>query len=53
VATLGTFVVFVTTTLVNEPATAIALVVILVLAITVDVIWKRVRARREHDAAAA
>ncbi|GAA4378586.1 APC family permease [Agromyces bauzanensis] len=50
VATLGTFVVFVTTTLVNEPATAVALVAILVLAIVIDLVWKRVRARREHDA---
>ena len=32
IATLGTFVVFCTTTLVNEPATATALVVILALA---------------------
>jgi amino acid transporter len=40
VATLGTFVVFCTTTLVNEPATAIALVAIIVLAIVVDFGWK-------------
>ena len=45
VATLGTFVVFTTTTLVNEPRTAIALVVILVAAITLDLVWKRVRDR--------
>ena len=43
VATLGTFVVFTTTTLVNEPRTAIALVVILVAAIALDLVWKRVR----------
>ncbi|WP_246533990.1 APC family permease [Microbacterium flavescens] len=45
VATLGTFVVFTTTTLVNEPRTAIALVVIVLAAITLDLIWKRVRER--------
>jgi amino acid transporter len=50
VATLGTFVVFCTTTLVDEPATAIALVVIIALAVTIDLIWKRIRAAREHDA---
>jgi len=48
VATLGTFVVFCTTTLVGEPATAIALVVILALAVTFDLVWKRVRAARER-----
>ena len=53
VATLGTFVVFVTTTLVNEPATAIALVAILVLAFVVDLVWKRVRGPRERDASAS
>jgi len=45
VATLGTFVVFTTTTLVNEPRTAIALVVIIVAAITLDLVWKRTRNR--------
>lgn len=48
VSTLGTFVVFCTTTLVGEPATAIALVVILALAVTFDLVWKRVRAARER-----
>ena len=43
VATLGTFVVFVTTTLVDEPATAVALVAIIGLAVVVDLVWKRVR----------
>ena len=43
IATLGTFVVFCTTTLVNEPATAAALVVILALAVVVDLLWKRSR----------
>ncbi|KQX08002.1 MULTISPECIES: APC family permease [unclassified Leifsonia] len=47
IATLGTFIVFCTTTLVNEPATAIALVAILVLAVLVDLIWKRIRSTRE------
>jgi amino acid transporter len=40
VATLGTFVVFCTTTLVNEPATAIALVAIILIAVVVDFGWK-------------
>ncbi|MET4638844.1 APC family permease [Mycetocola sp. 2940] len=46
-ATLGTFVVFTTTTLVNEPRTAIALVIILVAAFVLDFVWKRVRDRRD------
>jgi amino acid transporter len=50
VATLGTFVVFVTTTLVNEPATAVALVAIVVLALVVDFVWKRVRGPRRTEA---
>ena len=45
VATLGTFLVFCTTTLVNEPATAAALVVILALALIIDLLWKRTRSR--------
>ncbi|RKR13665.1 amino acid:proton symporter (ABT family) [Arthrobacter oryzae] len=45
IATLGTFVVFCTTTLVNEPATAAALVVILALALITDLLWKRTRSR--------
>ncbi|WP_370057066.1 APC family permease [Leifsonia sp. EB41] len=40
VATLGTFVIFCTTTLVSEPATAWALLVIIALAVLIDVIWK-------------
>lgn len=43
IATLGTFLVFCTTTLVNEPATAAALVVILALALITDLLWKRAR----------
>ncbi|WP_350348321.1 APC family permease [Agromyces sp. G08B096] len=45
-ATLGTFVVFCTTTLAAEPATAIALVVIIVLSIAVDLGWKAAARRR-------
>ena len=45
VATLGTLVVFTMTTLVNEPKTAIALLVILAAAVLFDVIWKRLRDR--------
>lgn len=45
IATLGTFVVFTMTTLVNEPKTALALVVILLASVLLDVIWKRVRDR--------
>ena len=40
VATLGTFVVFCTTTLIDEPATAIALIVIIALAVILDFGWK-------------
>jgi amino acid transporter len=50
IATLGTLIVFCTTTLVNEPATAVALVVIIVLAVLADVFWKRSRTAREHAA---
>ena len=53
ITTLGTFVVFCTTTLVDEPATAIALVVIIALAITIDRVWKRVRAARKRDSSPA
>ena len=51
-ATLGTFVVFCTTTLVNEPATAVALLVILALAVLVDLLWKRSRTAGSSTAAA-
>jgi len=40
IATLGTFVIFCTTTLVDEPATAIALVAIIALAVVIDFSWK-------------
>jgi amino acid transporter len=40
IATLGTFVIFCTTTLVAEPATAWALLAIIVLAVAIDLGWK-------------
>jgi hypothetical protein len=46
--TVVTFVVFCTTTLVDEPATATALVVILALAVLMDLGWKRRRDHRGH-----
>ncbi len=49
IATLGTFVIFSTTTLVNEPATAFALLGILVLAVVIDFGWKgAARGRRQY-----
>src|SRR3954468_5872276 len=45
VSTLGTLLVFCTTTLVNEPGTAVALVVIVALAIVADLLWTRSRRR--------
>jgi amino acid transporter len=47
VATLGTFVIFTTTTLVNEPRTAIALVVVIAAAILLDFGWKGLQNRRD------
>lgn len=50
-ATLGTFVIFSTTTLVNEPTTAFALLGILVLAVVIDFGWKAAaRGRRARPA---
>ena len=49
ITTLGTFVVFCTTTLVNEPVTAAALVLILILAVITDLLWKRTRSRRDRE----
>ncbi len=46
IATLGTFVIFSTTTLVNEPKTAFALLAILVLAVVIDFGWKGATRRR-------
>lgn len=51
-STLVTFLVFCTTTLVDEPATALALVVLIALAVCVDVLWKRTRDHHAHPAAA-
>ena len=45
VATVGTFLVFCGTTLVDEPATATALVAIVVLATAADLVWKSSRDR--------
>jgi amino acid transporter len=51
VTTATTFAVFVSTTLKDEPATMTALVVILVLAVGLDLVWKSIARRRAgHDA---
>ena len=52
VATLAVFVTFVFTTLVNEPATAVAFASILVLSLLFDVTWKHRRDRRPLTLAA-
>jgi amino acid transporter len=44
VATVVVLVTFAFTTLVDEPATAVALIVILLLSVTLDAVWKRKRA---------
>ena len=46
IATLGTLFVFSVTTLVNEPATALALVAIVALSVVIDLVWKRRRGAR-------
>ncbi len=46
--TVATLFSFVTTTLVEEPATMYTLVALLVLAILMDGVWKRVRSRRRE-----
>ncbi|MGX5695955.1 APC family permease [Agromyces soli] len=46
IATLGTFIVFCMTTLASEPATAVALVVIVALSVVVDFGWKAASRRR-------
>jgi amino acid transporter len=53
ISTLGTLLVFCTTTLVDEPVTALALVVILGLSILVDLLWTRTRDHRRAQAQAA
>ncbi|MDR6907286.1 amino acid transporter [Agromyces sp. 3263] len=50
VATLGTLIVFCTTTLVNEPTTAIALLAIVALSVVIDLLWKSRRDARRPDA---
>lgn len=52
VATLGTFVVFCTTTLIDEPATAIALVAIIALAVILDFGWKAAAKGRQPSSPA-
>ena len=46
VSTLGTFLVFCGTTLADEPATAVTMVVIVVAATITDLLWKRSRDRK-------
>jgi amino acid transporter len=46
VSTLGTLAVFASTTLVDQPATAVALLVIVLGAVVVDQLWSRTRDRR-------
>jgi amino acid transporter len=50
IATLGTLIVFCTTTLVNEPTTAIALLAIVALSVVIDLLWKSRRDARRPDA---
>lgn len=52
-AAVGTFIVFCTTTLVNEPRTAIALIIVLLLATAADLTWKRIRDRRASKTTSA
>lgn len=49
VTTVVVLLAFATTTLVDEPGTAIALVVILALSVVLDLAWKRVRAGRPPE----
>jgi amino acid transporter len=52
--TAGTFVYFTITTVAKDPPTLVALILIIVLAILLDFIWKRIRDRRtSSDAQAA
>jgi len=50
VATVAVLVLFATTTLVNEPTTLAASVLLIVVAIVLDLVWKAVRNRRESPA---
>jgi hypothetical protein len=51
VVTAGVFVYFTVTTIVVDPTTLVALLVFLVLAVILDLAWKRVRAGREAPVA--
>lgn len=51
VATLGTLIVFCTTTLVNEPATALALLAVVALSVIVDFVWKGAAKRKRTRSA--
>lgn len=52
ILTLATLFSFVTTTLVEEPATMYTLLGLLVLAVVLDAVWKRIRAGRQMEGAA-
>jgi amino acid transporter len=49
VLTVATLYSFVTTTLVEEPATMFTLLALLVLAVVLDIIWKRIRSGRQTE----
>lgn len=53
VLTLATLFSFVTTTLVEEPATMFTLLALLVLAIVLDIVWKSIRSRRAETRSTA
>ncbi len=53
VSTVTVLVAFTFTTLVDEPATAVALAAILVLSIAIDLVWKRMRGDRDAGRSAA
>ena len=50
-STVVVLITFALTTLVEEPATAVTLVAIILLSVVVDLVWKRARARRPPPAA--
>ncbi|HEU4513441.1 MAG TPA: APC family permease [Nocardioidaceae bacterium] len=51
--TLATLFSFATTTLVEEPATMYTLLALLVLAVVLDIVWKRIRSGRPTDTSAS
>jgi Zn-dependent protease with chaperone function len=51
-ATAVVLVVFAVDTLRHAPATFVAIVVVLALAVVLDAVWSRTRERRRHDAPA-